>query len=60
MQFLESIFDPVTMALRNAPIDDEPISDEESSAVAEARQWLVDNGGKGISHSEAMRRLGFQ
>ena len=57
VQFLETIVDPVTTSLRNAPIDDEPETDEEKAAVSEARQWLQNNGGNGIPHAEAMRRL---
>ena len=57
---LETIVDPVTAALRNAPVDDEPETGEEKQAVAEARDWLARNGGKGISHAEAMRRLGLE
>jgi hypothetical protein len=57
---LESIVDPVTTVLRNAPIDDEPESEEERQAVAEAHDWLKNNGGKGVPHEEAMRRLGLE
>jgi len=57
---MESIVDPVTAALRNAPVDDEPETEEERQAVAEARVWLQRNGGKGIPHEEAMRRLGLE
>ena len=46
-------------ALRNAPVDDEPETEEERQAVAEARDWLKRNG-KGIPHTEAMRRLGLE
>ena len=56
---LETIVDPIAAALHNAPIDDEPESDEEKQAVAEARDRLKRNGGKGIPHEEAMRRLGL-
>lgn len=59
VSFLETIVDPVTTAIRNAPIDDEFESHEETIAVGEARQWLQSNGGKGIPHAEAMRRLGL-
>jgi hypothetical protein len=52
--------DPVANALRNAPVDDEPESDEEKQAVEEAREWLRQRGGKGIPHDEAMRRLGLK
>jgi hypothetical protein len=57
---LETIVDPVTAALRNASIDDEPETEEERQAVAEARDWLKGNGGHGIPHQEAMRRLGLE
>jgi hypothetical protein len=60
VRFLESmLLDPVAAALRNAPMDDEPETEEEKQAVAEARVWLERNGGKGIPHDEAMRRLGM-
>jgi hypothetical protein len=47
-------------ALRDAPIDDEPETEEERRAVAEARDWLPRSGGKGVPHAEAMRRLGLE
>ena len=56
---LETIVDPVAAALSNAPMDDEPETEEEKRAAAEARVWLQRNGGKGIPHEEAMRRLGL-
>ena len=56
---LEKFVDPVTLALLNAPIDDEPVTDEERAELAEAHEWLDRNGGKGIPHDEAMRRLGL-
>jgi hypothetical protein len=52
--------DPVAAALRNASIDDEPETDEEKQAYAEARDWLAKSGGNGIPHAEAMRRLGLE
>ena len=57
---LETIIDPVAAALRNAPIDDEPETEQETQAVVEASDWLRRNGGKGIPHEEAMRRLGLE
>lgn len=60
VQFLETIVDPVAAALRNAPLDDEPETDDEKAAAAEAKTWLQQNGGKGIPHAEAMRRLGLE
>ena len=59
VQFLETIVDPVAAALQNAPFDDEPEIESEKLTVDEARDWLKNNGGKGIPHAEAMRRLGL-
>ena len=52
--------DPVAEALRDAPLDDEPETEEEKLAVAEAREWLKQNGDRGIPHEEAMQRLGLK
>lgn len=60
VQFLETIVDPVANALRNASFDDEPETDDEKTAVGEAKGWLERNAGKGIPHSEALRRLGLE
>jgi hypothetical protein len=57
---LETIVDPVAAALRNAPMDDEPETEEEKQGVAEARDWLARRGGKGIPHDEAMRGLSLE
>jgi len=46
--------------LSNAPIDDEPETDAERAAVAQARASLKHSGGKGVPHNEAMRRLGLE
>lgn len=58
--FLESIVDPEKATLRNAPFDDEPETEAERQAVAQARISLQKNGGKGVPHNEAMRRLGLK
>jgi hypothetical protein len=50
----------VAAAVRNAPIDDEPESEEEKQSVAETREWLARRVGKGIPHDEAMRTLGLE
>jgi hypothetical protein len=56
---LETIVDPAASALRNAPIDDEAETEQEKQEVGEAREWLRQNGGRGIPHEDAMRRLGL-
>ena len=57
---LESMIDPLSAALRNAPMDDEPETAGERQAVAEAHGWLSRHGGKAVPHDEAMRRLGLK
>jgi hypothetical protein len=37
VQFLETIVNPVATALRSAPLDDEPETDDEKAALAEAK-----------------------
>lgn len=59
VQFLETIVDPAAAALERAPLDDEAEGEDEMAAVAEAHEWLEWNGGKGIPHEKAMRRLGL-
>jgi hypothetical protein len=57
VQFLETIVDPSGSAMRNAPIEDEEISEEEEQAVAEAREWLKHN--KPIPHEEVLAEFGL-
>jgi predicted transcriptional regulator len=57
LEALNSSSDPVPLALRDIPIDDEPETEEERAAVAEARREIEE--GKGIPHEEVMRRLGL-
>ena len=45
---------------RNAPESDEPETEEEARLVAEAKEWLRQNGGRGIPHEEVMRELGLE
>lgn len=54
---LESMLNPVSRALANAPIDDEPTSEEEELDAAEARDWLKHN--PGIPFEQVVAELGF-
>ena len=54
---LEAIVDPAAAALRTAPVDDEPVTEEEERAVAEAREWLKHN--QGIPFEQTAAELGF-
>jgi hypothetical protein len=52
---LEAMLDPVARALANAPVDDEPVTEDEERAVAQARESLKRNGGTPFEEAE----LGF-
>ena len=54
---LETMLDPVARALANAPVDDEPVTEEEERAVAEAREWLKQN--PGIPFEQVVAELGL-
>ena len=54
---LETMLDPVSRALANAPVEDEEIGEEEERAVAESREWLKHN--KPIPHEEVLAEFGL-
>lgn len=54
-KFLRSLVDPLELSLLNAPLDDEPESEEESLAVEKARS----EPGPGLSHQEMLREYGL-
>jgi hypothetical protein len=54
---LESMLDPVSRAIANAPLEDEPISEAERRAVAEADEWLKHN--QPIPHEQVLAELGI-
>jgi hypothetical protein len=54
---LEAILEPVSRAITNAPLDDEPESDEERRAVAEAKEWLRHH--PGIPFEEVLADFGL-
>lgn len=57
VNLLEAMLDPVSIALANAPIDDEPVSEEEARDIAEARAAYA--RGEVISHEEVLAELGL-
>jgi hypothetical protein len=54
---LEAMLDPVSLAIANAPIDDEPLTAEEEKSMGEAREWLKHN--PGIPHEQVLAELGI-
>jgi len=55
---LEVMLDPVSRAIANAPIDDEPETDEEKQAVAKSKTWFARNAGQGASHEDVLAEFG--
>jgi fructose-1-phosphate kinase PfkB-like protein len=53
------MFDPVTRAIPNAPIDDEPVTEEERQAVARSEARFEERGGKGIPMEEVLADFGL-
>ena len=54
---LEAMLDPVSIALANAPIDDEPVSEEEARDIAEARAAYA--RGEVVSNEEVLAEFGL-
>ena len=54
---LEIMLDPVARSLANAPVEDEPISEEENRAAAASKSWLKDH--EPISHEEVLAEFGL-
>jgi hypothetical protein len=49
--------DPVARSLANAPLDDEPVSEEEARGIAAARASL--DRGEGIPHKKVLAEFGL-
>ena len=59
VSLLETMLDPVSRAIANAPIDDEPETDAERQAVAASKAWLAEHPGQGIPHEEILAEFGL-
>ena len=57
LEFLCQHEDPVIRAMRCAPIDDEPLTDEDLETIEEGRREIA--AGRGIPHDEVCRKLGL-
>ena len=57
-QLLEVMTDPVARSLANAPVDSEPISDDEAAGLDEAHQSIA--RGEGIPHEDIRREFGLR
>jgi hypothetical protein len=57
VRLLEVMTDPATVSIANAPIDDEPVSEEEERAVSASKEWFKHN--PGIPFEEVVAELGL-
>ena len=57
-EFLATYPDPVEAEFRKIPYDDEPFTEEDRRLLAEAQEWLEQNGGEGIPDEEITREFG--
>lgn len=57
VHLLRSMADPVSLAIANAPIDDEPLSEDGIRALEAAREWLRNH--EPIPNEEVMAEFGF-
>ncbi len=55
-RLLEVLTDPVT-TIGDAPVDDEPASEEEERAIAASKEWFKHN--EGIPFEDVVASLGF-
>lgn len=54
---LSVMVDPVAHSIRNAPANDEPVTEEEAAALRRSEEWFRHN--KGIPMEEVLADLGF-
>jgi hypothetical protein len=54
---LQVMLDPVSRAIANLPVDDEPLTAEDVHALNEAREWLKHNAP--IPHEQVLAELGI-
>jgi hypothetical protein len=54
---MEIMLDPVARSLANAPLDDEPVTEEEAREIAAARASL--DRGEGIPHEKVLAEFGL-
>jgi hypothetical protein len=56
---LEAMLDPVSRAIANAPVDDEPETEQERQAVRESKAWFERGCNQGVPQEEVLADFGF-
>jgi len=57
VSLLESMLDPVSLAIANATFDEEQLNEEEEKALGDAAAWTKRN--PGIPHEQVLAELGI-
>jgi hypothetical protein len=57
VRLLQVMTDPVARSLANAPVDDEPVTEEEAREIAATRASL--DRGEGIPHEKVLAEFGL-
>ena len=59
VRFLEfMMLDPVSRSLATAPVDNEPLTEEEEQALNASKEWFKHN--QGIPHQEILAEFGLK
>jgi hypothetical protein len=56
---LEAMLDPVSRAIANASVDDEPETDQKRQVVAKSKDWFERRSGQGIPHEQVLADFGL-
>ena len=60
VRFLEfMLLDPLSRALATAPVDDEPLTEEDRAAIARSEAWFRENKGQGIPFEDVLADFGL-
>ncbi|MEO8727701.1 MAG: hypothetical protein ABI383_16435 [Acidobacteriaceae bacterium] len=59
VRLLETMLDPVSRAIANAPFDDEQETEGERQVVAASKAWLEQNPDQAIAHEDILAEFGL-
>jgi hypothetical protein len=61
VRFLEfMLLDPAAHAVATAPLDDEPVTDQDRRRFHDGQAWFAQRGGKGIPMEDVLAELGLK
>jgi len=60
VHLLEVMSDPVARAAASAPLDDEPVTDEDRRRFRQGQDWFQKRGGRGVSMDDVLAGFGLK